>query len=227
MSKLEVIKYKQLIKKRINEFLKSFPKFKNKNITLKYPSMEEGYVFTIDGKNYIDIKKLETIYNVYLKENNIKAKVDLDLIIKLSEATLDKGLIIIDDNIQANDLNYFDLNIETIIKFRQKIEPVIVDNLVYTFPLNISKYKLVNDKLCLTNPILPIFVVSDNYIPFLKYIDFNFNRKVVNIFPEKYSNLDIMNYINKNKDEFAFDKDITLNDITIIGNIKSYALLNI
>lgn len=214
-------------KLRINEFLKSFPKFKNKNITLKHSSTEEGYVFTIDGKNYIDIKKLETIYNVYLKENNIKAKVDLDLIIKLSEATLDKGLIIIDDNIQANDLNYFDLNIETIIKFRQKIEPVIVDNLVYTFPLNISKYKLVNDKLCLTNPILPIFVVSDNYIPFLMYIDFNFNRKVVNIFPEKYSNLDIMNYINKNKDEFAFDKDITLNDITIIGNIKSYALLNI
>lgn len=214
-------------KLRVNEFLKSFPKFKNKNITLKHSSKEEGYIFNIDGKNYIDFKKLEMIYNIYLKENNINAQVDINLIIKLSGATLDKKLIIIDDNPQSNELTYFDLNMETIIKFRQMIEPVIVDNLVYTFPLNISKYKLVNNNLCLTNPILPIFIPSDNYIPFLMYIDFNFNRKVVNIFPDRYSNLDVINYINKNKDEFDFTSDVTLDDITIIGNVKAYALLNI
>ena len=97
-----------------------------------------------------------------------------------------------------NDMKYKEA-VELINAHNDNVDAQDVDIFISGFSLVYSE---------LLNPILPIFVVSDNYIPFLKYIDFNFNRKVVNIFPEKYSNLDIMNYINKNKDESVYLRDI-------------------
>lgn len=217
-------KEKQL---RINNFKKEFPQFKNVNITLVHESDNEGYVFSDGEYNYISKNKMLKIYIDYIKENNFDNNFEIDFVLANNFCTVENDLIILNNYNEGEFLYQLNITLNDIFYFRKIFAPIIHNNIVYTYPVNINKYRKVDKKIKLINPILPIFKVTDNFIPFLVIPSSDEIKTVINLFPEKYSNMLLMNFINLNMDEFDFKNQITLEDIIIIGSMSHYVLLSI
>ena len=213
------------ISKRIVEFKKNNAKYKKSKIVLAYDSLEEGYLFRIDDSFYaIDLSKLALSYSNWGNER-LNINLNLDYICEITNGTIVDNILIYDALIKHDDISKYNLNDNIIQQFRNIMLPKEIDGYYYQLPNNISKYKLKDEKIFLMNPFVEIYSLNKKPKPYLSEINTNEQKSIINIFPELYTNNEILEFINSEDNEFR--EPLLLENIRSINLQKSTALESI
>lgn len=213
------------ISKRIAEFKKNNAKYKKSKIVLAYDSLEEGYLFKIDDSFYaIELSKLSLSYSNWGNER-LNINLNLDYICEITNGTIVDNILIYDALIKHDDISKYNLNDNIIQQFRNIMLPKEIDGYYYQLPNNISKYKLKDKKIFLMNPFIEIYSLNKKPKPYLSEINTNEQKSIINIFPELYTNNEILEFINSEDNEFR--EPLLLENIRSINLQKSTALESI
>ena len=127
--------------------------------------------------------------------------------------------------IKHDDISKYNLNDNIIQQFRNIMLPKEIDGYYYQLPNNISKYKLKDEKIFLMNPFVEIYSLNKKPKPYLSEINTNEQKSIINIFPELYTNNEILEFINSEDNEFR--EPLLLENIRSINLQKSTALESI
>ena len=210
---------------RIKEFKYNNKRYNKSLVVSAYLSLDEGYLFLVDNSKFaIELDKLQRSYNDWGNEH-LKVNLNIDYLCSVTNGQVVENRLEYSSLPDLPDLSIYLINEDIIQMFRQIMLPKKIDDVFYCLPTNVSKYKLFENRLVLMNPYIEVYLKTQP-VTYLSYTDGE-QKKILNIFPELYSNQEIIGFINSEDNEYDYDIDesyITTPVIAKTDMIKSMFL---